>query len=278
MTKQSGFGIAVIMVMTLASYEAAAWDESKYPDWSRGGWGRIGSGSFDGVTPTGPTEKAPLNPEYRARWLATLEEQKKTAASGNPVERCLPPGMPRSMIVLNPMEIIITPKITYMLLTYLMEQRRIYTDGRSFPETAEPTFSGYSIGTWEDSEGKGRFDTLNIETRFLRAPRSYGSSGIPFHDDNKTVVKERIYLDKAKPGTMTNDMTIFDNALTEPWKVTRQYRHIKDPVWEEFICVENNNWVMIGGQNYYMSADGLLMPAVKGQPAPDLRYFNQQAK
>jgi hypothetical protein len=268
---------AISAIVLIANHGVALAEDSKYPDWS-GAWGRVGSGSFDGVTPTGPNEKAPLTPEYRARWLASLEKQKTTAASNNPVERCLPPGMPRSMIVLNPMEIIITPKTTYMLLTYLMEVRRIYTDARSFPENVEPTFSGYSIGKWEDSEGKGKFDTLTVETRFLKGPRSYGPSGIPFHDDNKTVVKEKIHLDKVKPGTMVNEITVIDNALTHPWTIKRNYRHIKDHVFEEFICVENNNWVLIGGQNYYLDVDGLLMPAVKGQPPPDLRHFERLAK
>jgi hypothetical protein len=277
MSKRRVIALIAIMLPILASGAAFAWDESKYPDWS-GGWGRIGNGSFDGVTLSGPDEKAPLTPEYRARWMQSFEDQKKTGVSANPTERCLPPGMPRSMIVLNPMEIIITPKATYMLLTYMMEWRRIYTDGRDFPETAERTFSGYSIGTWEDSEGTGRYDTLNIETRFLKGPRTYGTSGIPFHDDNETIVKERLTLDKAKPGTMKNEITVYDHALTEPWKISRNYRHIKNPVWEDYICTENNNWVIVEGQNYYLSADGKLMPSVKGQRAPDLTYFEQRAK
>jgi hypothetical protein len=32
--------------------------------------------------------------------------------------------------------------------------------------------------------------------------------------------------------------------------------------------------VRIGGEPYYLSADGKLMPSKKGQPAPDLSYFS----
>jgi hypothetical protein len=35
--------------------------------------------------------------------------------------------------------------------------------------------------------------------------------------------------------------------------------------------------VQIGGENYVISGDGYLMPARKGQPAPDLRHFGQAA-
>jgi hypothetical protein len=31
-------------------------------------------------------------------------------------------------------------------------------------------------------------------------------------------------------------------------------------------------------ENYYLSADGYLMPAKKGQAPPDLRYFNPSKK
>jgi hypothetical protein len=36
--------------------------------------------------------------------------------------------------------------------------------------------------------------------------------------------------------------------------------------------------IVIGKENYFLSADGLLMPAKKDQPPPDLRYFEQTAK
>jgi hypothetical protein len=31
--------------------------------------------------------------------------------------------------------------------------------------------------------------------------------------------------------------------------------------------------VKVGHENYFLSAEGLLMPAKKDQPPPDLRYF-----
>jgi hypothetical protein len=33
--------------------------------------------------------------------------------------------------------------------------------------------------------------------------------------------------------------------------------------------------ILIGRDDYLLSADGLLMPVKKGQKPPDLRYFNQ---
>ena len=50
------------------------------------------------------------------------------------------------------------------------------------------------------------------------------------------------------------------------------------PVWHEFVCAENNPWIAIGKENYFLSGDGFLMPAKKNQAPPDLRYFKQTRK
>ena len=43
-------------------------------------------------------------------------------------------------------------------------------------------------------------------------------------------------------------------------------------------CAEDNHHVTIGKDDYFISADGLLMPAKKDQPPPDLRYFKETRK
>src|SRR6187399_2229287 len=89
--------IALAAALLGATFGAYAHDEGKYPDWT-GSWSRMQNGSFDGVSQSGPTEKPPLNPEYMARWQTSIEAQARGEFSGNPVERCLPPGMPRTMV------------------------------------------------------------------------------------------------------------------------------------------------------------------------------------
>ena len=121
---------------------------------------------------------------------------------------------------------------------------------------------------------------LDVETRHFKGPRTFDSSGIPLHKDNQTIVKERIYLDKADPNILRNEVTVTDHALTRPWTVTKSFRREPDarPYWREVNCAENNNHVEIGKENYMLSADGLLMPTRKDQAPPDLRYFNQARK
>jgi hypothetical protein len=76
----------------------------------------------------------------------------------------------------------------------------------------------------------------------------------------------------------TNEITTIDHALTRPWTVTKKYvrQVVKHPEWLEEVCTDCNGHVDIAGQNYFLSAVGLLMPARKDQPPPDLRYFNTQ--
>ena len=106
-----------------------------------------------------------------------------------------------------------------------MQARRIYTDGRTWPkDRGEPTSTGYSIGKWLDTDGDGRFDTLEIETRNIRGPKTWDQTGMPMADDTEAVVKERLYLDKANPNILHDEMTTTDNSLTRPWAWTTNYR------------------------------------------------------
>ncbi len=270
--------LATALGATLAG--AQAWDDAKYPDF-KGQWRVIGGPMrYDGSKPWGPGQQAPLTAEYQAIFEANLADQ---AAGGQGLDRdyvCNSPGMPRVTNGYGQMEIIVTPDTTYILIQHIHDDRRIFTDGRDWPAEIEPTYLGYSIGKWLDTDRDGRYDLLEVETRHFKGPRAYDTSGIPLHRDNATIVKERIYLDKADPDIFHDEVTVFDHALTRPWTVTKSYRREPDPrpYWREVNCAENNNHVEIGKENYMLSADGLLMPTKKDQPPPDLRYFNRAGK
>jgi hypothetical protein len=268
--------IALTAALGAMIASAQTQDDSKYPDWS-GKWRLIGGNRWDPTKPAGRGQQPPLTPEYQAIFEASLADQRAGGPGNDMRFSCLPPGMPRMMTVIFPMEFIFTPKITYILFENLMP-RRIYTDAREWPKGADPAFAGYSIGHWADEDRDGRYDVLEIETRNMKGPRSLEPSGLPLHRDDQTVVKERIYLDKANAGVLLNEITTIDNALTRPWTVTKQYRRDNGPFWFDNNCNENNPHILIGKETYFLSADGYLMPAKKGQAPPDLRYFNQARK
>jgi hypothetical protein len=255
----------------------SAFDESKYPDWS-GQWTRPRglATQWDQAKPAGLGQQAPLIPEYQKRLEASIADQ---AAGGQGLDtryKCMTNGMPRVMAAIFPLEFVILPNLTYVNFEAFMP-RRIYTDGRDFPTDEEPSFMGYSIGKWLDTDNDGRYDTLEVETRNFKGPRTVEFSGIPLHDDNETVVKERIFLDPANPEVMHNVITIIDHAFSSPWTVDKRYRRIHKVIWFEDNCNENNHHIVIGDQNYFVSGDGYLMPTRKDQAAPDLRYFKNAA-
>jgi len=266
--------LAAALAMTFAV--AQAFDDAKYPD-MKGQWNRVGPPNWQAVN--GP---APLTPEYQAVYNANRADMTNGGPGDVPSWYCLPQGMPMMMNIYDPMEIVITPDITYILISHVNDSyRRIYTDGRDWPaeDDYELTYAGYSIGKWVDEDGDGKYDVLEVETRFLRLPRGYDTSGLPFHDDGKTIIKERIYLDKADKNVIYDDITVFDNALTKPWSIKKKAaRNAKRPLWRTEACAEDNAMVKIGNDPYFLSADGKLMPTRPNQEPPDLRYFNQQKK
>jgi hypothetical protein len=267
--------IAIAAALTCAGAGAYAFDETKYPD-LKGMWRGTGGTKW---TPAG--QKAPLTPEYQAIYEANLADQAAGGHGTDPTYTCLPPGMPRQMNVYEPMEIVVTAETTHLLMEHIHDSRRIYTDGRHWPEELEPAFRGHSIGKWIDEDGDGRYDVLEVETRGIKGPRSFDSTGLPLHEDNQTVVKERIYLDKANTNLLHNEITTIDHALTRPWTVMKNYRRAqsKEPIWwRESICAENNPHVRIGKDDYFVSFDGYLMPVRKDQTPPDLKYFKQSQK
>jgi hypothetical protein len=188
--------------------------------------------------------------------------------------------MPTMMTLYRPMEIIVLPDTTYIRIDHTHQShRRIFTDGRDWPKDVLPSFRGYSIGKWLDTDGDGKFDVLEVETRFLKGPRALDPAGMPTHEDNKSIVKERIYFDKAVPEFLHDEITLIDNAFTRPWTVLKTYRRTAEqhPDWPEDSC-DSEGMVMVGKETYFRSADGTIMPTSTTQPPPDLRYFPQARK
>jgi hypothetical protein len=292
--------MAFAWALWMPTADAQTVDFGAYPD-LRGQWVRYGPSGpdlkgplirlgpsgvfrtrFDPSKPPGRGQEAPLTPEYQAIFEANLKDQAAGGQGTAQTFTCISPGMPRATNGYGEIEFVVTPYTTYILVQHIDDDRRIYTDGRDWPADLEPTFLGYSIGRWIDTQGLGRYDLLEVETHGpFRGPRAFDVTGAPLHKDNQTIVKERIYLDQASIDILHDDVTVIDHALTRPWTVDKTYGREPNkerPFWRDNNCSESNNHVKIGVENYMLSADGYLMPTKKNQPPPDLRYFNQSPK
>jgi hypothetical protein len=271
---------AAALMVTLAAIAggAQAADDSKYPNW-KGQWRainfRLGGQviKYDPNKAWGPAQQAPLTPEYQKVLEASMADQAKGGLGNYPSARCLPGGMPR-MMASPTQEYIVTPETTYIMLG--SEMRRIFTDGRGWETDVEATYDGYSLGRWVDESGDGHYSLLEVETRGpFKGPRAFDASGLPLHFDNQSIFKERFHLDKNDANLLHDEITVIDHALTRPWSVDKTFRRstMRYPSWGRSSCNEGNNQIVIGAENYFLSAEGMLMPAKKDQPPPDLRYF-----
>src|SRR6266404_222152 len=159
---------ALVVALTAAIGNAQAAEGSKYPNW-KGQWDAInptfgGQGvKFDPTKRFGPAQQAPLTPEYQKVHEESMADQ-ALGGQGNFIDhaRCIPGGMP-SMMAVPTMEFIVTPETTYIVAGG--DLRRIFTDGRPWPKELEPTYQGFAMGQWLDTDGDGVYDTLEVETR-----------------------------------------------------------------------------------------------------------------
>ena len=164
---------AIVAAVAVSAVCASAQDAKKYPNNWEGMWNR-GSppGAWDPSKPRGRGQQAPLTPEYQAIFEANLAK----LAAGidfDPKSTCGPVGMPRVMTMYEPMELVIKPKVTYMLIESMSPMRRVFTDGRDWPKEVDPSFNGYSIGKWLDTDNDGTYDTLEVETRHMKGLRLF---------------------------------------------------------------------------------------------------------
>jgi hypothetical protein len=291
MLERGSIVVAILVAALLSTIVAAsAFDETKYPDlkglWRRGpnantvGVGQGRGNVFDPAKAWGPAQQAPLTPEYQARFEANLADQAAGGQGIGETYACVSPGMPRVTNGYGQTEFVVTPNTMHILVENIRDSRRIFTDGREWPAQIEPSLLGYSIGRWIDTDGNGKYDVLEVETRGFTGPRAYDASGIPLHDDNQTIVRERLHLDKNDRNLLVDEVTVIDHALTRPWSVRKSYRRQPDPqpTWIEDVCGEGNNHVQIGNESYMLSGDGNLMPTKKGQQPPDLKYFKRSGQ
>jgi hypothetical protein len=98
-----------------------------------------------------------------------------------------------------PLEIVQNDKQVTILYESFHEVRRIWLDGRPYPESVPPRAMGYSLGHWEGS-------TLVVETKMLTA--GYVDLGGQPLSENSRVV-ERMSL-SADGNSLRSELTLYD--------------------------------------------------------------------
>lgn len=149
-----------------------------------------------------------------------------TPDSQDPILNCLPPGVPRIMLIPFPMQIVQIPGEVIMLFEYDHYIRHIHMDRRAHPKELDLTWMGDSIGWWDGN-------TLVVDTAGLNDMTWLDQVGHP-HSDRLHVVERIERLDE---NTLQDDVTIDDpNAYKKPWGGHQVFK--LRPTWHlmEYVC------------------------------------------
>jgi hypothetical protein len=117
----------------------------------------------------------------------------------DPALRCVSPGLVRVSGWPYPLEIVQNDAQVTILYESFHEVRRIFLDGRSFPEKLPHRAMGYSVGHWEGS-------TLVIETKMLTA-NYVDLAGQPL-SENSRVIERMSMSDDGQ--VLRSELTLFD--------------------------------------------------------------------
>ena len=63
-------------------------------------------------------------------------------------------------------------------------------------------------------------------------------------------MKEKLYLDKADHNILRDEITTIDHRADAALTVSRFYRRVTNPIYEEYNCTEDNRWITIGDKLY----------------------------
>ena len=170
----------------------------------------------------------PLLPDAR-----TVYEQHQAAAargdhSFDTTTRCLPPGLPRLMLIRSPFEILQRPNTIYFVHELNRLPRRAYLNEK-LPTDVDPHYLGYSVAHWEE-------DTLVIESNGFEDGTLLDAAGLPHSEALQ--LTERYRLDKDGKHLHAR-FTIEDSkTFSAPWSFKAEY--VKRPGYElhEDVCAD----------------------------------------
>jgi hypothetical protein len=135
----------------------------------------------------------------------------------DPVIRCVPPGFPRTGLVIYPFEIVQTEELVVFLYEVFGMVRRIRIDGGPPPDYLPPVRTGYSVGHWEQDELV--IDTTHVESGLLTG------GGVAQYGDASVFERYRLSEDGQ---TLAAEVTITaPETFVAPW--TRHFTWELDP-------------------------------------------------
>ena len=204
-----------------------SWDEAN------GGLGVGGSGRNPNAPATPSSNDRPTGREAAPyqEWAAkkVLESFNKRGID-DPTSLCLPPGVPRAvMLGLYPQKIIQTPKEIVILYEYMNVFRAIPLNAKH-PDDLLPSYMGDSVGHWEG-------DTLVVDIIGFNDKTWLAGTGT-FHSEDLHITERYTRVDKDQ---INYEVTMVDpKVFTKPWTLRSTIMLREGTRLEEYVCAENN--------------------------------------
>jgi hypothetical protein len=169
-----------------------------------------------------------LKPEEMQPWAAALLKQREeNYRNDTDGINCLPPGPKAGIGVGNlPFRIIQTPGLIAVLYEYQTIYRQIFTNGRALPNDPNPTWMGYSTGSWNGDE-------LVVTTIGYNNRTSLDLAGHPHTEALRMTERYR----RIDYGHIDLHVTFDDSkAYTRPWTQAVKLDLMPDGDLIEYVC------------------------------------------
>jgi hypothetical protein len=206
----------------------------------KGNWEEANTGTGVGGSGRDPAAPAALSSNDRPAgregapyqpWAAQkVVEAFNRRGIDDPTARCLPAGLPRTvMLGLFPQQIVQTSKQVVMLYEYMNVYRVIPLNAKH-PDDMIPSYMGNSVGHWEG-------DTLVVDVTGFNDKTWLAGTGT-FHTDALHITERYTRVDKDR---VDYDVTMEDtNVFTKPWTLHSSLMLRDGTRLEEYVCAENN--------------------------------------
>lgn len=168
----------------------------------------------------------PLTPQAKTVYDAHRAAIARGDYSFDGVTHCLPPGLPRLLLMHEPFEILQRPKVIYFVHQINRLPRRAYL-GESLPTDVDPHYLGYSVAKWDG-------DALVIDSAGFDDSTMLDNAGLPHSGDLHLTERYQLSQDGMH---LHLRMTIEDpKTFTRAWSAQADY--VKRPGYEipEEVC------------------------------------------
>jgi hypothetical protein len=166
---------------------------------------------------------------YRPWALALWQSRQANLRVDSPAGKCQPVGILQRHTNPLPKKLIQVPGLVVILDEENTEFRQIFTDGRTAPFDAQPSFNGYSSGKWVG-------DTLVVKTNGFKDEWWADRRGNPL--TNAATVTEK--FQRVNYGNLEIEIIVDDpKAYTQPWSVTLHQDIALGTELMEYFCTEN---------------------------------------